>query len=242
MTLLEMVQDILNDMDSEPVNSISDTVESDQVAQIIKTTYYTLIEGKEWGRERKLTTLTESSASTPTVFTLPVTTTKVIDPFRYKDENENWNKVYQKDWDSFLTILLGYKSTDSDVTAQTIPNSSLTVYVRNNVQPSWWASYDDNTIIMDSYKSTVDTYLKQAKLLLYGEVTPSWTAADTFVPTFPDNMFYYLLAEAKKKCFSKLKQMEDRTVNEDARRGRVRSQTTKAWKQNGYPEKPDFGR
>ena len=39
MTLLAMVQDILNDMDGDEVNSISDTVEAEQVAQIIKTTY-----------------------------------------------------------------------------------------------------------------------------------------------------------------------------------------------------------
>ncbi len=242
MTLLEMVTDILNDMDSDPVNSISDTIEAEQVAQTIKTTYYELIEGKEWGRQRKLLTLTETSVSTPTVFTIPATVTNLVDPIKYKDENENWNNIYRRDWDEFLDILLGYKSTDSDVTVQTLPNSDLTVYVRNNIQPSWWTSYDDNSIIMDSYKSTVDTYLKASKLIVYGEVTASWSAQDTFVPIFPDNMFSYLLAESKKRCFQNLKQMASPTVNEQARRGQIRSQTTKAWKQNGYPERPNFGR
>ena len=36
--LLEIVQNILSDMDSEEVNTISDTVEAMQVAQIVETT------------------------------------------------------------------------------------------------------------------------------------------------------------------------------------------------------------
>ena len=39
MSLLEMTQDILSDMDSDEVNSINDSVESLQVLGIIKNTY-----------------------------------------------------------------------------------------------------------------------------------------------------------------------------------------------------------
>ena len=48
MTLLEIVQDILNDMDSDPVNSINDTVEALQIAQTVKTTYNNIIDGRDW--------------------------------------------------------------------------------------------------------------------------------------------------------------------------------------------------
>lgn len=41
-TLLEMVQDILSEMDSDEVNSINDTVEAEQVATIIKNCYLAL--------------------------------------------------------------------------------------------------------------------------------------------------------------------------------------------------------
>lgn len=242
MNLLYMTQSIINDMESEPVNSIADTAEAEMVAQTLRDTYYELIEAKDWGRQRKLLTLTETSVTTPTILTLPTTVSKITDPIHYKDENEAWRKVYRKEPDKFLEILLGYKSTDSNVVSQTIPNSDLTVYVRNNIQPTWWTSYDDNSIVMDAYKSTVDTYLRQSKLIVWGEVFPAWTAEDTFIPTFPDGMFTYLLAEAKKRCFQNLKQMSPPTVNEQARRGQIRSQTEKAWKQNGQPESPNFGR
>ena len=48
MTLLEIVQDILSDMDSDEVNSINDSVESLQVAQIVKTAYYNIVDGKDY--------------------------------------------------------------------------------------------------------------------------------------------------------------------------------------------------
>ena len=40
MTLLEIVQNILSAMDAEEISSISDTIESQQVAEEVKTTYY----------------------------------------------------------------------------------------------------------------------------------------------------------------------------------------------------------
>jgi len=43
MTVLEIVQDILNDIDGDEVNSIDDTLESEQVAQIVKSTYDAII-------------------------------------------------------------------------------------------------------------------------------------------------------------------------------------------------------
>jgi hypothetical protein len=46
-TLLEIVQDILSDMDSEEVNSISDSNEARQVARIVQTTFYNLIATRE---------------------------------------------------------------------------------------------------------------------------------------------------------------------------------------------------
>ena len=52
-TLLYMVQDILNDLNSDPVNSINDTPEALQVAQILQTTYYNLISNRNWPQEKR---------------------------------------------------------------------------------------------------------------------------------------------------------------------------------------------
>ena len=41
-TLIDMVQNIMSSMDSDTVNSITDTTESSAIADIIETTYYDL--------------------------------------------------------------------------------------------------------------------------------------------------------------------------------------------------------
>ena len=53
MNLLEITQDILNDMDGDEVNSIDDTFESAQIAQIIKSTYYAIISNRNWPHTRR---------------------------------------------------------------------------------------------------------------------------------------------------------------------------------------------
>ncbi len=47
MTLLELVQSIPSDLDSEDVNSISDTIEAEQIASVVRDTYYNIIAGRE---------------------------------------------------------------------------------------------------------------------------------------------------------------------------------------------------
>ena len=42
-TLLQIVQNILSDLDSEDVNSISDTVEAMQIARVVENTFYNIV-------------------------------------------------------------------------------------------------------------------------------------------------------------------------------------------------------
>ena len=72
MNLLAMTQDILSDMDSDTVNSINHSVEALQVAQIIKTTYYNIIDGKDYAFLYELFKLQASgTADKPTHMKLP---------------------------------------------------------------------------------------------------------------------------------------------------------------------------
>jgi len=71
MTLLDIVMDIMSDMDSEVINSIDDTEESRQVAQIVKTTYFQLISNRNWPHLRRSIQLVASGdVNLPTHMTL----------------------------------------------------------------------------------------------------------------------------------------------------------------------------
>ena len=65
--LLDIVQEILSDLDSDEVNSIDDTIESEQVVTILKSTYYAMIANRDWPHTRqalKLSALGDSSKPT----------------------------------------------------------------------------------------------------------------------------------------------------------------------------------
>jgi len=71
MSLLDIVQDILNDLDSDEVNSIDDTTESQQIAQIVKSTYFAMMSNRNWPHlKRGISLQAPGTTATPTHMTL----------------------------------------------------------------------------------------------------------------------------------------------------------------------------
>ena len=62
-TLLQIVQNILSDMDSEDVNSLNDSIEAQQVASIVEDTYYNIIATRHIPEHQELIKLTALSRS-----------------------------------------------------------------------------------------------------------------------------------------------------------------------------------
>lgn len=88
-TLLEMTQEVLSSLDSDSVNSISDTVESTQVATIIKRKYYDIISRGALPDQQVLIQLTASGDATlPTLMYIPAGVVQ-IDWIKYFDVNPN---------------------------------------------------------------------------------------------------------------------------------------------------------
>ena len=94
MTVLEMTQDILSDMDSDEVNSINDSVESLQVAQILKTTFFNIIEGRDYPHFNELFQFDTVGTSKPNYLKIPETI-----------ENVNWVKYDCKKLASDKTLI-----------------------------------------------------------------------------------------------------------------------------------------
>src|SRR5258705_13081054 len=67
LTLLDMTQRILSSLSSDEVNSISDTTESLQVAEIIKNTYFNILSRSKLPMQCELFQLDDSNDSTQPV-------------------------------------------------------------------------------------------------------------------------------------------------------------------------------
>ena len=71
-TLLQLTQDILSNMSSDEINSISDSAESLQVATIIKQKYYDIVSRGDLPEHNQLFQLNASlDPLKPTVMTVP---------------------------------------------------------------------------------------------------------------------------------------------------------------------------
>ena len=245
MTLLELVADVLNDMDSDEVNSIDDTTESEQVAQIIKTTYYAMISNRLWPHLRRGIQITSfSDKALPTHMRIQDEIQELnfinYDSAKVDDVRKRYLKIKYLTPDEFLHKTNQENDSLPEVDVVEDP-SGIDVIVRNDRAPQWYTSFDDSVVVFDSYDSEIDTTLQESKVQAQAYVVPSWSATDSFIPDLPDNAFIALLEEAKSKAMFKLKQMVDSKAEQEAGR-QQRWLARKARRIAGGIKYPDYSR
>lgn len=238
-------------MDSDEVNSISDTTEARQVADIIRTTYYNILARTNLPEHKELFQLDSSGDSD-----IPVTMTI---PAHVK--NMEWIKYFNDDADSstsdgydYVTILplqqfLDYTNSldtnENNVDTYTLTDNgtTFTLKYRNDVQPCYCTVVSDDQVLFDSYDSDVDTTLQSSKTMCFGVVTPTFTMSDSFTPDLDENQFPLLLNEAKSVAFVELKQMPNQKAEQEARRQWSSVQKNKSKDRISYFDQlPNFGR
>ena len=215
-TLLQVVQSILSDMDSEEVNSISDTIEAQQVASVVEDTYYNIIAAREIPEHNKLMSLTAASDSTkPTHFKYP-TNTKHVERVEYNVgtvADKNFREIRFVD----ITYFLDNMPEDTGLRVETY-DGNLDIFVGTKEHPSYYTSFDDENIIMNSHKSTVEATLQASKVRAYGSMYPVFSQTDSHEIDLDNTLMPYLLAEAKSACFSLFKGGSDPKIEQAARR------------------------
>lgn len=244
LTLLEIVQDILNDLDSDSVNSINDTIESEEVAQIVKTCYFEMIANRNWPHLRKLFQLEHSGEpSRPNYLKIPLNL-KELEFFKYECQEEG-KKLLQKtikyqEPDDFLRIISTRSSEDTRIDT-VVDFSGSKLLILNDTAPTYWTSFDDFYIVTDSYDKAVDDTLKKSKTQCLGYIHPTWDHIDTHIPNLPYEAFPALLAEAKSTAFAAVKQMVNQKAEQKASR-QQRWLSRKAWRVEGGVKYENYGR
>ena len=245
LTVLTMTQKILSSMDSDDVNSISDTEEALQVVDIIEDTYNHLIIELDPPSIRTTCQLTNlGDVTQPTTLTIPDTVTD-IDKIKYEvtntgDLNRSFRDLEYCTPQDFIDKLLFRSSGNVEVEELTSP-SGTPLLVFNDRFPRFWTSFDDENIVADSYDKTESTTLLGSKTTVLCTTLPTFTKSDTFIPDFPEKAFPLLLAESKRACHIYLKQ-QDSAV--DAKRSLQGNSTYKSNKGRAHDtkRKVNFGR
>jgi hypothetical protein len=246
MTLLTMVQNILSDMDSEEINSISDSNEAEQIAKVIENTYFNLISTRvipEHAQAIKM--VSYSSSARPTHFSFP-NRVKNIEFLDYNVSEAVGGVEYKRltylEPDEFFGLSDNRNSLAANVVQVNDVQADSILLIRNDVMPEYYTSFDDENVVLDSYKASVDSTLTSAKTRAYGTKYPTFDAfSDSFIPDIDDVMFPYLLAEAKSTAMSLFKSGADPKIEQSARRQKVYVQNDMHKVNKGRP-KNNYGR
>ena len=239
-TLLEMTQSILSDMDSEGVNSISDTVEATQIASVIEDTFFNIIAARDIPEHKQLIKLTSlSSSAKPSHFTYPANTRKLeLVQYNIGTTTPNYKTIVYVDPMTFISRM---DESSSNVVVVTDVKGDTPLYIRNDRMPSYYTSFDDENIVMDSFDISVDVILQTSKTRAYGYIYPTFNQTDDFTPDVDDTMLPYLLAEAKSVCFSLFKSGSDPKIEQSARRLKSFVQND-MYKTKTANKRPNYGR
>src|SRR5210317_1676172 len=139
ITLLEIVQDILSDADSDNVNSIQDTVEAEQCARVVRDVHDQIVDGHdlEFIKYDKRT-----ATGNP----------------------QNFEYVDYLEVDDFLELVHSRSTSDSDTDGITL-DSGLVIPVKNDKAPQYYTIMDSGSteIVFDSYNSALETNLQASK-------------------------------------------------------------------------------
>jgi hypothetical protein len=245
MSLLEMVQDILSDMDGDECNSVDDTVESGQVASIIKATYQAMMSNRNWPHQKRLLTLTPSGDDTlPTHVTMQEEIKEMVgvkyNCAKQGDTKRKYQTIHWVEPDDFLRISNARNSDDPNIDI-IISDYNVELLIRTDQPPRYYTSFNDNVLIFDAYDKAVDDTIQASKLQATAYVMLPWVHMDDAIPDLPAEAFTALLEEAKSRCFVKLKQQTDPTAAAEARRQQAWL-SRKAWRAAGGVKYPSYGR
>lgn len=244
-TLLELTQNILSAINGDEIDSIGDSVVSEQVAIEIRTSYFANIDNLNIPTFSGLIQL-DGLADTdhPNYLTIPETV-KNIEWFKYNANTvaePMYKDIPYKAPKDFLDLVFARDSTDDNVQLVT-DDSGVKLIIQNDRFPTHWTVFDNNTLITDSFDSDLETTLHANKSACFGQFIQDWSHVDGFTPPLDDNGFTQLLADAKSACFLNIKQVSNVKEEKRARVALIRSQNDR-WRANqrDFTRSPDFGR
>ena len=245
MTLLDIVQEILSDMNSDNVNSISDTIEAMQVAQIVRRTFYNLLNDRIWPHTGRLLRINSSADSTKPTHMILDENLIHMDWVKYDvrtdpTKSTDYKDMLYKEPKDFIDFVMQRDSTKDNVTT-VIDYNGTPLLILNDQMPTYYTTFDDEHLVFDSWDSAVDTTLQQSKTQAFGIVEPSFDLEDTFIPEVPSKAFPYFVNEAKSTCFLKIKEVFSQKDEQNA--GRQKSWLSREKRRvDGGIKYPNYGR
>lgn len=204
-TLLKVVQKTLDAMDSDSVNSIFDTDESEQVVSIIEEVFNEMII-KEDGHITQFGELESLSDPSKPNFLKSKVDTYGIQKIYYNEKeveyisNDDYVKRYIGDSTGNKTKLNG-------------------LYFSYDKQPTVCTSFNDNELVFNSVDGLENSTLQGSKSNAILKVIPAFIEEDDFVIPIPEDSLVSFMAEVKIACFQYIQGERSSIDEQNARTG-----------------------
>jgi len=232
-TLLEIVQRVLGAMDADEVSSISETPEANDVAHIVKSCYYDIVGFNNLDDHLGVFKL-EASADNlkPTLMTVPAEVSR-IDWVKYNVATDitdfDWVPMRYVNNEEFLYFQSMMSTDDVNIASMTIPingtNFSFKYY--NDQMPTCFTVFDETQVVFDGYDSTIETTLTQSRSMGYGQIIPTFSMTDNFIPDLDPRQFQLLINEVISTAFVEKKQTPNPRSESRARKNQILAQKTR---------------
>lgn len=227
-----MTQRILESMESDEVNTISDTSESQAVANIIKESYYDIIGHLDPHETHGIFKLDASGDNTkPVLMTIPSNVSNV-DWIKYNKNtlvDPRYELLRPVTHEEFFAFTKAYTVSDTNVETMdvVINGETITFKFYNDRHPQFYTVFDEQTLVFNGYDSEIETTLTESRSLGEGSLIPTFTMEDNFIPDLDPRQFQLLLNDAKAVAFVELKQTTNAKAEQKARRNFVKAQKDK---------------
>jgi hypothetical protein len=241
-TLLQIVKDILTVLDSDDVNSLADSLEASAVAEVVESTYYDIISMRSLPEHKSFVQLVSASDNDfPTHFTYP-SNSNSIEKIWYDTSDDETFEYTEVTYLEPLEFIEKSDRVNENYILVDDKAAGTKIRVRNNKQPKYYTSFDDDNIVMDSYDATVNSTLTSAKSRAFGLIYPAFDRyTDTFVPDLDADKFPYLISEAKSRAMDIYKGGASNKVEQAARRNKSATRN-KSYKTTQRENWNDYGR
>ncbi len=233
-TVLELTQSILASMESDEVNSINDTVESYDIALLLRDVYYDIAVELNLEAHESLFEL-EASGDTdqPVLMTLPENVSRCY-WIKYNnqtvdDDNSLYLPVEFKSFNDFYIMQSGFSSNTDDVAEMTFQmnDEDFEIMYQTDRFPQFYTHVGSSLILFNSIDTTEDTTLQKEKTMCGGLVYPTFNVEDEFIPVLDASQFPYYRNRAKVRAFAEKKQVQNNEAASEARNQKVLMQKRK---------------
>jgi hypothetical protein len=243
---LQIVKNILSDLDSEDVTSIADSVEAQQISNVVKNVFENMCASRVVPEHNALVTFLDLNDLTrPTELGVSDTSVVAIKKIFSVEYNTGVSPNQQYKHLDFVEpeVFLSRSPKNGTTGALSVPTLpyGIEVYVYNDREPSYYTSFDDTRVIFDAYNVANTTALEADDFRVFAQTLPVFPTVETDLIDLDETLVQYLLEESKSICFSLFKGGTDPKIEQQARRLKSYIQDDKYKFDKGF-KRPLYGR